>query len=119
MVVDSKRSSEIGLLAQIEKLIGWLAGTETARQHLGHAAVALRSCFVEEAKLEQRIHAALTQLQQHVMRVRSGPIRKLLKGQSCACEIRPAAAPQIRRKGRRTLAEISRGLILAYRFCDL
>ena len=61
MVVDSKRSSEIGLLAQIEKLIGWLAATETAGQHLGQAAAVLRSCFVEEAKLEQRIHDALTQ----------------------------------------------------------
>ena len=104
MVVDSKRSSEIGLLAQIEKLIGWLAGTETARQHLGHAAVALRSCFVEEAKLEQRIHAALTQLQQHVMRVRSGPIRKLLKKHIAAlCRSRSIAVPwKVRRSRRRT-----------------
>jgi len=105
MVVDSKRSSEIGLLAQTEKLIGWLARTETARQHLGQAAAALRSCFVEESKLEQRIHTALTQLQQYVIRVRSGPIRKLLKKQIAGlCGSRSIAVPwKVRRSRRPTM----------------
>ena len=83
-LVETRGAVELALLTQIEKFIGWLGRGEGARQKLAQVAATLRYCFNEEAALELRIHTALKQLQQHVMRVRSAPIRKLLKIQVAA-----------------------------------
>ena len=79
--VEARSAAELALLTQIERFIGWLGRGEGARQKLAQVVATLRHCFSEEAILEVRIHTALKQLQQQVMRVRSAPIRKLLKVQ--------------------------------------
>ena len=64
-------------LDQIDKFIGWLERRDRTR--LAQVVVVLRKCFGDEVKLEARMYEALTDLQTYVAKVRSGPIRKLLK----------------------------------------
>jgi chemotaxis protein histidine kinase CheA len=92
MLIDSRRAAEVGILEQIERFVGWLGPTETVRQKLVQLLEALRESFNEEARHDARIQAALTQLQEWVLQIRSGPIRKLVKIQVAAlCRSRDVA----------------------------
>ena len=77
VLVDARRATELALLDQIDKFIGWLGKRDRTR--LAQVVTALRNCFGDEVKLDARIHAALTDLQAYVANIRSAPIRKLLK----------------------------------------
>lgn len=77
ILVDARRATELALLDRIDKFIGWLGRREHTR--LAKVVTTLRDCFGDEVKLEARINAALTDLQTYVTKIRSGPIRKLLK----------------------------------------
>jgi hypothetical protein len=77
ILVDTRRATELALVDQIDKFIGWLGKRDRTR--LAQVASVLRDCLGAEVKLEARLHAALTDLQTYVAAIRSGPIRKLLK----------------------------------------
>jgi hypothetical protein len=77
ILVDARRATELTLLDQIDKFIGWLGRRDRTR--LAKVVTVLRNCFGDEVKLEARMHEALTDLQMYVAKIRSGPIRKLLK----------------------------------------
>ena len=77
ILVDARRATEIALLDQIDKFIGWLGRRDRTR--LAQVVTVLRNCFSDEVKLEAQMYAALTDLQAYVAKIRSGPIRKLLK----------------------------------------
>src|SRR2546423_15073947 len=102
-LIDARRTAELGILEQIEKFVGWLGPSETARQKLVQLLGSLRESFNEEARHEVRIQVALTQLQQWALKIRSGPIRKLVKIQVAAlCRSRDVAvAWKAKRRARR------------------
>lgn len=77
ILVDARRATELALLDQTDKFIGWLEWRDRTR--LAQVVTVLRNCLGDEVKLEARIYAALTDLQTYVAKIRSGPIRKLLK----------------------------------------
>ena len=77
ILVDARRATELTLIDQIDKFIGWLERRDRTR--LAQVVTVLRKCFGDEVKLEARMCEALTDLQTYVAKVRSGPIRKLLK----------------------------------------
>ena len=77
ILVDARRTTELALLDQIDKFIGWLGRRDRTR--LAEVVTVLRNCFGDEVTLEGRIYAALVDLQTYVSKIRSGPIRKLLK----------------------------------------
>ena len=77
ILVNARRATELALLDQIDKFIGWLERRDRTR--LAQIVTVLRQCFGDEVRLEARISAALTDLQTYVAKIRSGPIRKLLK----------------------------------------
>ena len=54
ILVDARRATELTLLDQIDKFIGWLERRNSYR--LAQIVTVLRKCFGDEVKLEARMY---------------------------------------------------------------